>query len=426
MEHTKLDHLFQKRLENLEASPNNKVWNTIERKLKKKKRSVISFWRFSGSIAAFLILGLLFYPFNNDKNSNNNIKSDEIITTIQKTQPILEDKLDSIIIRKKIKNNLIITEKVKSFNNQTLNANLITSQKKPVKPKNKLNSLLLSYHPIDKNLIHNIENSNFLIINKKDKLGSKKIVLNTFIKEGIPEKPKTSDFKNWSISPVFALLKSNSFTNTSPINESLKNSTNGENSYSYGVQLTYSINKKWSIQSGIHFQEMSYSNNHIGIYNSSTTGVSTTQFTNGESFSFDSNSTENLSLSSDLQTSVISTNGNLIQSYGYIEIPVEIKYNLSKDSKFRPHLIAGVSSLFLNKNEVILLSENLSKTLEVTNLNSINFSGNFGLDFGYNFNDKWSLNLNPMLKIQLNTFNSNANGFAPFNLGVYSGIRYNF
>ena len=62
MEDKKIDDLFKNQLKNLEVSPNKKVWNSIETKLKKKKRRVFPFWLFSGAAAAILVLGLFFYP----------------------------------------------------------------------------------------------------------------------------------------------------------------------------------------------------------------------------------------------------------------------------------------------------------------------------------------------------------------------------
>ena len=89
-------------------------------------------------------------------------------------------------------------------------------------------------------------------------------------------------------------------------------------------------------------------------------------------------------------------------------------------------MVAGFSSLFLNKNEINFNTQLVSQSGEANNLNNINFSGNLGFDFNYSLNKKWSLNVNPMFKVQLNTFSEDSNGFSPFNLGVYSGIKYKF
>jgi hypothetical protein len=114
------------------------------------------------------------------------------------------------------------------------------------------------------------------------------------------------------------------------------------------------------------------------------------------------------------------------QNFSYLEIPLEVKYNLSKNSKFATQIVTGFSTLFLNGNEVLLSSTNLQKIGEATNLNDFNFSGNLGLDFNYVFDKNWSLQLNPMFKAQLNTYNKNSNGFQPYFIAVYTGINYRF
>jgi hypothetical protein len=428
MEDKKIDNLFQKQLKNLERSPNKRVWNSIETKLKKKKRRVFPFWLFSGSIAAVLVLGFFLFPFSKDEIQIEKINSDEIITTIPKKNTTIKNNIDSIISNKNVTEKIIIAQKNVPFKNQKKTTNSFISEKKKgfVIPKNAVQPLLLSYNKINMIFVAN-ELESVININKlQNNTVAKKLDLNTFpLKKEVSEIKKSTK-KSWSVAPVFAVLKSNSFTNTSPINENLASSTKGENSYSYGVQIAYKLNKKWTIQSGVHLQEMSYSNNQIAIYAATQNSTSATNFINGDSFSFNNNFAENLDLSSHSLTSVNSYNGNLTQNYGYIEIPVEVKYNFSNNKKIETQLVTGFSSLFLYRNEVNLSTENLSKTLEVSNLNSINFSGNLGFDFNYLFNKNWSLNLNPMFKVQLNTFSKNANGFAPFNLGVYTGVKYQF
>ena len=423
-----IERLFQEKLKNLEVSPNKKIWNNIEIQLKKKKRKVLPFWWFSGSVAAILVLILFLYPLSDDENQN--INSDKIITTIPKKDIIKQTNIDSITSNKKPKEEILIAKEEKLFNNDVKNQKIgsktqekveISKIRKPIKP------ILLAYNSFDINLDFSQEKPSLSfskIIGEFE--DSNKLNIEDFVKKEEQSKTKNPSLKKWSIGSAFAVLKSNSFTNTSPINANLAKSTNGENSFSYGVQIAYKINKKWTIQSGIHLQEMSYSNNQIAINPSSQSNPFSTEFTNGDAYSFDRNSTENLSLSSASFTSTNNSFGNLNQSFGYIEIPLELKYNFLKTTKFETQIVTGFSSLFLNKNEVNLNTENLSRNLQATNLNNINFSGNLGFDFNYLFNKNWSLNLNPMLKVQINTFSTDANGFAPFNLGVYSGIKYQF
>lgn len=428
MDDKNIDKLFQEQLKNLEVSPNKSTWNNIENKLKKKNRKVFPIWWFSGAVAAILILGFLMHPLTDDKNTNMPNTLDQIITTIPKENTTIQKKIDTIITHKSLKNKVLISKKIESNKIKNNNQNLArkNQDKTLAKSIKTIQSLQISSFTLDVNTFNFLEHiSLFTSKEQFKKQDINQLKTEDFKATKDTENNHFSNPKNWSVAPVFAVLKSNSFTNTSPINKNLANSTQGENTYSYGVQIAYKINKKWTIQSGIHLQEMSYTNNQINISFSEQSNTTTTQFTNGDSFSFIESNTNLLSLSSDF-TSTIGTNGNLTQNYGYLEIPVEIKYNLSNNQKLETQIVTGFSSLFLNKNSVAINTETLSKTLEVKNLNSINFSGNLGLDFNYLFDKNWSLNLNPMFKVQLNTFNQNSNGFAPFNLGLYTGIKYKF
>ena len=124
---------------------------------------------------------------------------------------------------------------------------------------------------------------------------------------------------------------------------------------------------------------------------------------------------------------LISHSTTLTQTYGYIEIPIEVKYVILEKKKINSKLIAGFSSLFLNKNEVFVSSPIISQKLgKANNLNTINFSGNLGFDIDFNLNKKLNLNINPMLKTQFNTFSERTNGFKPYLLALYTGIKYQF
>jgi hypothetical protein len=166
---------------------------------------------------------------------------------------------------------------------------------------------------------------------------------------------------------------------------------------------------------------MSFANSQV-LFAKTPSNSSSVAFSNGNTFSFIGNTSENLAFN----TNTVRSNGNLSQKYGYVEIPIEVKYNFSNNKKLETQVVAGFSTLFLNKNEVILNTATFSESVKANNLNNINFSGNLGFDFNYFINTNWSLNINPMFKAQLNTFSSNSNGFSPFNIGIYTGIKYSF
>ena len=440
MNQNNLDKLFQEQLKNLEATPNKKVWNNIESKLKKKKRRVVPFWWFGSGVAAMLLVSFLLFTFSD--NETDLIKTDSkiIITETPKKQIeiIYQPKEDTVINKKHIKDENIILVADKTLVNSIKNtskANKSVNVKKAMKEVYLANN---SFNKTTDSIKKSTNSNNGFISDKKEENGKQKTIepkgkstknkvdLNKMLEEKDSVFSVKALKNKWSITPVFAVLKSNSFSNSSPINEGLSKSTKGENSFSYGFQVGYQINKKWSIQSGIHLQEISFANNQVNAVSTISENSSSISFNNGASLSFNDALIQNSDFSNTSSINRTTLSGDLNQKYGYIEIPVEVKYNFLSTKKINTEVVAGFSSLFLNKNEINFNTQLVSQSGEANNLNNINFSGNLGFDFNYSLNKKWSLNVNPMFKVQLNTFSEDSNGFSPFNLGVYSGIKYKF
>ena len=430
MDNNKIDKLFQEQLKNIEFAPNKNVWSNIETKLKKKKRRIIPFWLFSSAAASLIFVTLLLFRFSGDKNLIEKNNTDNIITVAPKKKTNINNQIDAKtdpkILDKNLPKETLITQKNNPIIKQENFINIKSKKvfkitKEPVK------IIALSASKINIDFISSLQGQKITLIEKlNNKLVSQKMDINKLVASKEPIEVNKKPKESWSVAPLFAVLQSNSFSDSSPINPNLANSTKGESSFSYGLQVSYKINKKWTIQSGVHLQEMSYSNNKIAVYQSSIINTTATEFTNGDYFSFNSNSNENLDLNINSFASNSKSNGNLTQNYGYIEIPLEVKYNFSNSEKLKTQLVTGFSSLFLNKNTIILNTENLFSEGKASNLNNINFSANLGVDFNYLINKNWSLNLNPMLKVQLNTFNENGSNFSPFFVGMYSGITYEF
>ena len=118
--------------------------------------------------------------------------------------------------------------------------------------------------------------------------------------------------------------------------------------------------------------------------------------------------------------------GLLNQKTGYLEIPVEVSYKLL-DRKFGIQFITGFSSLFLNQNQVSIVSSGLTTVVgEANNLNQVHFSTNIGLGFKYSFWKSFEANFEPTFKYQINAYNANSGGFNPYFIGLYSGISFKF
>ena len=429
MGNKKLDNLFQEHLKNLEATPNKRVWNNIEAQLAKKKRKVLPIWWLSGAIATILVALTFINPFSKDDSQFLNIDNQETTVKIPKQKPILKNTVDSLNLQIESDNEILIskTKYNLKIDDKQISSSSIINKEKIIKLRADKSFMLVNHLPININL--NVNQQDLLSQNieiKSNTIKKELLDIRTVIKNNTKD-ISSKDDKNWSVAPVFGVIQSNSLTDTSPLNSSLAKSTSGQRSYTYGMQVSYKINEKWSIQSGIHQQDMNYANNQVAVNPSSQNNPFATAFADGAALSFDSALDESISLTSNFIAIVdVSDTGNVVQNYGYIEVPIEVKYNFFNNNKIETQLVTGFSTLFLNKNEVSVSTQNFSSDLVATNLNNINFSGNLGFDFNYSFNKQWSFNLNPMFKIQLNTFSDNANGFTPINLGLYSGIRYQF
>jgi hypothetical protein len=118
--------------------------------------------------------------------------------------------------------------------------------------------------------------------------------------------------------------------------------------------------------------------------------------------------------------------GTLNQKMGYLEVPLEVSYKLLS-KRFGVDIIGGLSTLFLNQNEVYIKSTGFTMKIgEASNLNFVHFSTNIGLGLKYSFFKRFDARVEPLFKYQLSTYSSGAGNFKPYVFGIYSGISYHF
>ncbi|WP_298505430.1 hypothetical protein [uncultured Maribacter sp.] len=245
----------------------------------------------------------------------------------------------------------------------------------------------------------------------------------------------------WSAGASIAPVYFNALGEGSPVSEMfVSNSKSGETNLSYGLSIAYEVSNKLSIRSGIHKVDYAYNTNNVRF--SSNFNGRTNQQISTINYDSSSSNLEILSASTEALTAdspkekfvandVLSSksptrDGVMSQQFDYLEVPLELKYQLV-DSKFGVDLIGGVSSLFLLDNSVLLSSGSITTTLgEANNMNSINFSTNIGLGLNYKFTSKIKINVEPMFKYQLNTFSNTEGTFEPYSIGVYSGLTFKF
>ena len=275
------------------------------------------------------------------------------------------------------------------------------------------------------------------IENKKNDTAQKSSVANNELEELLNEKEsklkQESKRNRWQLTSNVAPVFLGSISNGSPIDSTLINNPKSYNTnVGFGLGVSYVVNKKLTVRTGLNKVNISYDTNDIvfftGIQAKMLANVSPT--TSSAMIQVQSNAVNNQGLASESELlpfeNSFKNSGYLNQEIGYLEMPLEMTYSLF-DKKVGLKIIGGFSSLFLQDNSITIVSEGHDTLLgRANNLNDVHFSTNLGLGIKYGFMKSFEFNLEPTIKYQLNTFSSNAGNFQPFIFGVYSGISYKF
>ena len=452
-----IDRLFQEKFKDYEVFPEPIVWKNIEKQLRnQKKRRIIPLWlRFAGAAAVLLMLvSTGFWLFDQDNNLEDIPNEIIISNTDNDASPDSEkndlDKEEKNIDTDQISNfkeeNLISTSNQQNYKSKSNTIQISEGSNPEIEESNtfaaETEGIITNNEPVTKQSIAVEDILNEADVILKDEKALVALEENNEVKEDgktdlVEEMNKLNDndeiaeakTTKWSVGSIIAPVYYNTFSNGSPIDPSLANNNkDGEGSVSYGLKLNYKLSDKFSLQSGINTVELGYVTQNVSALLSSSLleGSETNIDTNIEDVSVAAVST--LSQNSDAfsQRSSIDQEGTLDQNFSYVEIPLEAKYNILQ-KKLGVNIVGGISTYLLYQNKVTINSFGKSTTLgEASNLNSLNFSGNLGLDFDYNISKKLYINVSPMLKYQFNTFSENSGGFQPYYFGVYTGLNFRF
>jgi hypothetical protein len=390
-----IDRIFQENLKDYEVFPPNRAWNSIEKKLQPTKvKRRIPYWLKISSVAALLIfffsVGTIYLiPSNNfAKNLFN------------KNKPNLS------------------SEETNSLEDDILVENKDSKETKVIQLSDRTEELIANQSEIEDNDNAELNESNEAFINNSLNEYSLTDAENYPLKEK-KNKIKTPVSSNRiTVATIYAPIYINSLGDGSGIDSQFKNNNaSGSTSYSYGVKFAYQLNNKFSVQSGVNMINLGLRTNDVYF----TPGVSTLAFSN-----LSANPLASKPSSLKEAQLGLENKGSVNQVFGYVEIPVEIKYNVS-DGKLGVNVVGGFSTLLLNKDEVFVETNEFTQSLgSSNNLRSINFSGNFGVDLDYSIRKNLFINVSPMFKIQTNTFSKNAGSVQPYYLGVYTGLNYKF
>lgn len=250
--------------------------------------------------------------------------------------------------------------------------------------------------------------------------------LEELLKEKETQIAQEQKMNRWQVTPNLAPIYFGSFANGSPLDSNLdENAKSFNTNLSYGVIANYNINKKIKIRTGINSFTVDYNTNDIVFFQSSNARMMKNVNPTNEGSLIEIIPIKNINpLFNKMMTE--QNTGVLNQKMGYIEMPMEISYTLI-DKKFGVELIGGMSTMFLNKNEVYLEADGINlKIGEASNLNPVHFSTNIGVGLHYALFKNIQARMEPIFKYQINTFSRDSQNFKPYVFGIYSGISYSF
>ncbi|MDG1329315.1 MAG: hypothetical protein P8P27_03655 [Flavobacteriaceae bacterium] len=488
-----IDELFKERFKNFEASPSPDVWNKIQAKLKEKdNRKAIPIWYKLGGVAALFALlftigySILNVPLNKINNSIVNENAIEINT---------EKANNTIVDNNIIQNDIVLTEDnnevkgtkkllIKKATNSANNSNSFdrsettvasnnTEQKVPIKQSKQdliqiSGPIIKSQESVANETSNLIDKSENLLINQDieiDKnievLAVNKTIIDTHEtsliaehKEFVKKENKKSIFdaiketsgeevviakldntpqNRWEVTPNVAPVYYNSLTEGSSIDPSFSdNPKNGDLNIAYGVKVSYNLNKRLSMRSGVSNVNLSYSTTGLDIgtgpVSASTASIEYSS-RNDVTIVVDKGALVNQNPEDTFgNITPKSTNGEplLNQKISYYEMPLELNYTLI-NKNFGISVIGGFSALLLGNNEVSIEAGDFNEVLgEASNLSSLSFTTNVGLGLNYSFSKKLMFNIEPMFKYQLNPYTDSSVNFKPYYLGIYSGLSFKF
>ena len=221
-------------------------------------------------------------------------------------------------------------------------------------------------------------------------------------------------------------------------------------SYSTGVHVRYRRNSRLAFETGIYYNRTGIAIGAPGIKIFSQRAEAMVFGMGSESADINtvSNSVGNIvaysgdiflngykitgenggdAIQSVLQSDVRVAETGIQQHLDYLEVPFNLRYTVI-DRSLELQLVGGLSTNFLVGNSVTMKSSSGREEIGyLSNVNTVNYSGNAGLGMIYHMGRKMSLFMEPRFRYFLNSVNDGSlPATRPYSLGFYTGLSYTF
>lgn len=431
-----IDRLYQEKFKDFEAVPREAVWKSISAKLKKEERKkpvILPLWRRLAGVAAVLSILLLIGEWLWQPLSTQVVTNEEQVEK-ESEKEILMPAMEAVAETGN-------RETEKPVEPATIESKKELPVEPQERPKVSTTSAISTIHirrsslelPRPDLLAVAEEKSNLLFQEESFQKSIYDELNKKLEEEGKDEKRNKIAINRMEITTQAAPIYYGNFGKGNFLDTRFNNkNSEGEVTYSYGINVAYAISDKLKIRSGVNKVSMSYNTNDVTL-----NAVANSLAISNIDYSIPSSSVQVSGTPGGKNTGQPTGSANraaygriesgfLNQKTGFIEVPVELEYNLL-NSKINVNIIGGVSTLFLDENMVSLNTRNINTVIgEASNLNALSFSTNIGFGFDYNLSKKFKLNVEPIFKYQIKTYDEPAGNFQPYYLGIYSGFSFRF
>ncbi len=438
-----LDQLFFRKLGKYEKIPPSSVWANIEgrlNRLENNRRIVIRMIK-TVSVAAVIVVALLAgwkmtdHPGKGDEGLNNLAEQMVRKTNNEPVKTTATHKLpaNKIIRAASSSTTLLVTgnqaasAKISSSAILTVNSST-TVNGVPISPQKSQDLTLVDS---EKDFLNHFQQNYKMVKNITRKIASSldnnlaivptsnsKPVASAAPIQIISEKSLGNSAFNaikktagrWSLKAEFAPVFSSQTQNygqirgvqSTGVQSNLSQKSTTENTFSTGIVAGYKVGKRITVKSGMRYNMISQSTQHLGILSVNYKMVS-------------------------VEPTTFSNENRLKQNFEFVEIPAQVAYKLI-DTKFAISLNGGISTNFLVGNkETLMINGQKFSSGEVSNMRGIVYTGILGMEFGYEISKRIALTVEPRLKHYLNPLSTNNSvNYNPDQIEIATGLTYSF
>lgn len=225
-------------------------------------------------------------------------------------------------------------------------------------------------------------------------------------------------YKKWSVEVLGGI--SNTTSESSIQNTSFN--TIPQNDFVYTLKMGYAVSDRLTIKSGIGKNVLGQKTDSI-----SYTSTDISEFENNFQSIIDNQnisilgSQEFISDATTFQVDI--SKGNFQQQLEYIQLPLEVSYDLLKKSKFNVSIGAGGNVNFLTNNSAYLNDEKIGESLGV---NKTIFGATVNTSISYNLTKTINLFIEPSYNYFQKPIDNNNQNFKNTQFRALFGLRYRF